>query len=88
MNDENKVQRAQARKLNRSKDRRKHRMLVCKQQANSEGISKEAFEKRFPHLPLKVWYAQRYLTHLIDLGFDFDEASTDEDPSLNTPHSI
>lgn len=88
MNFDNKSQRAQARKLNRSKDRRKRRMLVRKRQANSEGISKEEFEKRFPHLPLKVWYAQRYLTHLSDFSFDTDEELSEDISIFNATPSI
>jgi len=54
-----KANRAMARELNRAKNLQRRRNLGRKKQTTDEAVSLREFQKRFPQLPIKTWYAQR-----------------------------
>ncbi|MFA5020463.1 MAG: hypothetical protein WC517_00130 [Patescibacteria group bacterium] len=63
-----KLRRAETRRLNRSRDHLRRRHEGVKRQGLVEGLSRAEFERRFPYLPLKAWYAQR---GLIGRGWEY-----------------
>ncbi|MFA6227574.1 MAG: hypothetical protein WC668_00080 [Patescibacteria group bacterium] len=68
MNDEDKLRRHQIRQLSQAKDHAKRRQIGRKRQAGTEDLTKNQFEKKFPHLSIKVWYAQRCF---VGKGYDW-----------------
>lgn len=58
MSNERKLKRAAARAYGRIKDWQRRRHLGCKKNT-AEPLTRAEFERRFPHLPIAIWYAKK-----------------------------